>query len=52
LCTEPFIADFDPDGIEEHHRVTDIEGAALPFSHLVQNSIGNSRDESGETSMP
>ena len=42
---EAFIADLDPNGIEEHQRVADIERPVLPFRNLVQHRVGNRRDQ-------
>ena len=41
IAHEAFVADLDPNGIEEHQRVTDIEGAVLPFCNLVQHCVGD-----------
>jgi hypothetical protein len=37
----------DPDGVEEHQRIADIERPVLPFRHLVQHRVGHRRDQIG-----
>src|SRR5262245_47816338 len=39
------VADLDPKGIEEEHRVDRIQGAVLPFAHLIQDGIGDPADQ-------
>ena len=45
VAHEAFVADLDPNGIEEHQRVADIERPVLPFRHLVQHRVGDRRDQ-------
>jgi hypothetical protein len=49
---QTLVADFDPPGIEEHHRIDRIERPVLPFPDLVEDRIGDPADEVGETSVP
>ena len=42
-----FIADLDPQGIEEHQRIGRIERPVLPFRDLVQYGVGHGRDQIG-----
>ena len=45
VADEALVADLDPNGIEEHQRVADIERPVLPFRHLVQHRVGDRRDQ-------
>ena len=47
VAHEAFVADLDPDGIEEHQWVVKIERPVLPFRNLVQHRIGDRRDQVG-----
>ena len=47
VAHEAFVADLDPDGVEEHQRIAEIERPVLPFRHLVQHRVGDRRDQVG-----
>ena len=45
VAHEAFVADLDPDGIEEHQRVAQVERPVLPFGDFVEHRIGDRRDQ-------
>lgn len=45
LHTKSLVTHLDPNGIEEHQRLTDIQRPILPFRHLVQYCAGDRRDQ-------
>src|SRR6202030_1473544 len=47
VAHEALVADLDPNGIEKHQWVADIERPVLPFRNLVQHRIGDRRDQVG-----
>src|SRR4029077_14050324 len=47
VAHEALVADLDPNGIEKHQWVVDIERPVLPFRNLVQHRIGDRRDQVG-----
>ena len=42
-----FVADFNPDRVEEHQRIGRIERALLPSDNFLQNGIGDGRYQIG-----
>lgn len=47
VTDEAFIPNFDPEGIEEDDRIDRLERPGLPSGNLVQNGVGDSRDQVG-----
>src|ERR1700741_4380017 len=47
IAPEALVADLDPNGIEKHQWVADIERPVLPFRNLVQHRISDRRDQVG-----
>src|SRR6185295_15536414 len=41
VADKAFVADFDPDRVEEDQRIADIERSVLPFRDLLQDRIGD-----------
>ncbi|ESZ68224.1 hypothetical protein X726_32400 [Mesorhizobium sp. L103C105A0] len=42
---EALVPDLDPDRLEKDERVADVERPVLPFGNLLQDGIGDSRDQ-------
>src|SRR5512134_1808511 len=47
-----FIAHLDPDRIEEDQGIKGLQGAVLPFRHLVQDGVGDRADQVGRDVDP
>ena len=45
VAHKAFVADLDPNGIEEHQRVAQVERAVLPFRNLLQHRVSDRRDQ-------
>ena len=41
------VADLDPQGVEEHHRIDRVERPVLPVANLVQHGVGDPADQVG-----
>jgi hypothetical protein len=39
------VADFLPQGVEENNRIDRIEPAALPFADLIEDGVGDPRNQ-------
>jgi len=47
VANEPFVADFDPQRVEENQRIHRFQRPVLPFGHGLQNRVGHRRNEIG-----
>ena len=45
VAHKAFVADLDPNGIEEHQRVAQVERPVLPLRNLVQHRVSDRRDQ-------
>ena len=44
---DTFVADFDPQGVEENDRIDGIKRPVLPLANFVQDGVGDPADEIG-----
>jgi len=45
VANQPFVADFNAQGVEEHQRVNRLERAGLPGRDFVENGVGDRADQ-------
>ena len=47
VADHAFVADLDPQGVEENQRIEVLERPVLPFRHLVEDVLGDRADQLG-----
>ena len=45
VADDALVADLDPDGVEEDQRIDRLERPVLPFGDLLQDGVGDGRDQ-------
>ena len=52
VAHQTFVADFHPQRVEKHQRITRLQRPVLPFADRLQNRVGHRRDQIGRNLEP